>query len=129
MQHRKSKGALKHIALIASRIYHFFYDVKKVKLEESVKTSNEEPPPNESRSSTPPTTTPPTYSSTPSSNVARATSAGSRADYSCYTIRGNDNDILAVVIETIAQVYLTLVFIYLLYGSKNFSSVPEGTVS
>ena len=80
-----------------------------------MKTSNEEPPPNvESRSSTPPTTTPPTYSSTPSSNVARATLAGSRADYSCYTIRGNNNDILAVVIETkmsrssqdaLAQVY------------------------
>ena len=59
-----------------------------------MKTSNEEPPPNvESRSST---------------------SAGSRADYSCYTIRGNNNDILAVVIETkmsrssqdaVAQVY------------------------
>ena len=124
MQHRKSKGALKHIALIASRIYHFFYDVKKVKLEESVKTSNEEPPPNESRSSTPPTTTPPTYSSTPMWPGLRRL-----AHVQTTPIRGNDNDILAVVIETIAQVYLTLVFIYLLYGSKNFSSVPEGTVS
>ena len=39
--------------------------------------------------------------STPSTQVAEATSAGSRADYSCYTIRRRKNDeILAVVIET-----------------------------
>ena len=51
--------------------------------------------------------------STPSTQVAEATSAGSRADYSCYTIRKKDK-ILAVVIETkmdkssqdaLAQVY------------------------
>ena len=51
----------------------------------------------------------------PSTQVAEATSAGSRADYSCYTIRRRKNDeILAVVIETkmdkssqdaLAQVY------------------------
>ena len=46
--------------------------------------------------------------------VAEATSAGSRADYSCYTIRGSSDNVLAVVIETkmdlssqdpLAQVY------------------------
>ena len=61
-----------------------------------MKSSNEEP-----------------TSLTPSTQVAEATSAGSRADYSCYTIRKKDK-ILAVVIETkmdkssqdaLAQVY------------------------
>ena len=50
---------------------------------------------------------------TPSTNVAEATSPGSRADYTCYTIRGAGG-VLAVVIETemeqssqdaLAQVY------------------------
>ena len=49
-----------------------------------------------------------------STQVAEATSAGSRADYTCYTIRDSGDHILAVVIETkmdqssqdaLAQVY------------------------
>ena len=81
-----------------------------------MKSSNEEP------TSLSTTFTSPTWkrtrmevadTSTPSTQVAEATSAGSRADYSCYTIRKKDK-ILAVVIETkmdrssqdaLAQVY------------------------
>ena len=79
-----------------------------------MKSSNEEP--TSLSTSTSPTRTraqalPNT--STPSTQVAEATSAGSRADYSCYTIRKKDK-IIAVVIETkvdkssqdaLAQVY------------------------
>ena len=38
--------------------------------------------------------------STPATKVADATSGGSRADYTCYTLRDSDDQILAVVLET-----------------------------
>ena len=67
-----------------------------------MKSSNEEPPPKRKKTSpsTPPRTTEPLSPTTPSTQVAEATSAGSRADYTCYTIRDCDNGIFAVVIET-----------------------------
>ena len=94
-----------------------------MQLEESVRSSNE-PPAKRMRSSqttTTATTTPekPTperrlpqeITNTPSTNVANATSPGSRADYTCYTIRGADG-VLTVVTkmeqssqDALAQVY------------------------
>ena len=93
-----------------------------------MRSSNEEPPPKKKRtssrphpssSSNPPSTPPrrttePLSPTTPSTQVAKATSAGSRADYTCYMIRDSGDHILAVVIETkmdqssqdaLAQVY------------------------
>ena len=77
-------------------------------------SSNEEPSPKRARSgsTTPPSTTSSLTATTPSTLVATATSAGSRTDYTCYTMTKN-NRILAVVIETkmnssqdaLAQVY------------------------
>ena len=77
--------------------------------------SSNEPPVKRSRISDTPVSTPvrQTAPLTPSTNVAEATSPGSRADYTCYTIRGTGG-VLAVVIETkmeqssqdaLAQVY------------------------
>ena len=86
-----------------------------------MRSSNEEPPPKKTRTSGPPATpqrmtdrTELVSPTTPSTYVAEATSAGSRADYTCYTLRDSGDRILAVVIETkmdqssqdaLAQVY------------------------
>ena len=78
-----------------------------------MKSSNEEPLPKKQRTSSPPppSSTKPPFTptgtrtaspspTTPSTQVAKVTSAGSRADYTCYTIRDSSEHVLAVVLET-----------------------------